>query len=223
MEALMQRNLLRHLAVVSIALVPAVYLMIKWDKIPGVVPVHFNASFEPDRYSPKNELWTIVGIMTGTSLLTYLLLENLHKIDPKRKGKELPAVISKLSTGTAMFMSALCLLVILSCIGKEHLFDRFLLPMLGFLFAFLGNLMHSIKPNYFAGIRIPWTLRSDNNWKETHQFAGKLWFWTGITMILIGLFMPVPSLAYIVPIATLIMVLLPILYSYNIHRNTIKD
>ena len=37
--------------------------------------------------------------------------------------------------------------------------------------------MHSIKPNYFVGMRLPWTLESEANWRSTHQFASRAVVW----------------------------------------------
>lgn len=208
---------------VVIALLPLVYLLVKWETIPDIVPVHFNGAFEPDRYDSKNTLWLMAGVISGVSMLTYFLLENLHRIDPKRKGKELPSVFKKLSVGIVILCSALGLLIIASCIGPAHSFDKLLLPLLGFMFVFIGDLMHSIKPNYFAGIRIPWTLNSDDNWRRTHQFAGKVWFGVGLLMVLLGFVLPITSFQYIVLVAVVLLVALPVGYSYNIYSKEKKN
>jgi hypothetical protein len=44
----------------------------------------------------------------------------------------------------------------------------------GLMLAVVGNYIYNIKPNYFAGIRLPWTLHNDENWKRTHLLGGKL-------------------------------------------------
>ncbi len=50
--------------------------------------------------------------------------------------------------------------------------------------------MHSIKPNYFAGMRTPWTLEDNDTWRATHRLAGKLWFAGGIILTIIALLLP---------------------------------
>ena len=67
--------------------------------------------------------------------------------------------------------------------------------MAGLLFAFMGNLMHNIKPNYFAGVRTPWTLEDPDTWRATHRLAGKLWFGGGIFVTIAVLVLPVESRA----------------------------
>jgi len=63
-----------------------------------------------------------------------------------------------------------------------------LIPVLtGVLFLVLGNYFKVIQPNYFIGIRTPWTLESNEVWKLTHNFAGKLWVIGGFAVVLGGL------------------------------------
>ena len=61
---------------------------------------------------------------------------------------------------------------------------------MGLLFAFMGYGMPSIKPNYFVGMRLPWTLESVDNWTATHKMAGKWWMVGGILQALLGLVLP---------------------------------
>jgi uncharacterized membrane protein len=42
--------------------------------------------------------------------------------------------------------------------------------------------MKNVKPNYFFGIRTPWTLESEDNWKQTHHLASKIWVWGNILL-----------------------------------------
>ena len=64
------------------------------------------------------------------------------------------------------------------------IFTFLIFPLIGLLFAFLGNYFKTIKPNYFIGIRTPWTLENEEVWKKTHLIGGKLWFVGGLLMAL---------------------------------------
>jgi uncharacterized membrane protein len=59
----------------------------------------------------------------------------------------------------------------------------------GLLFAFIGNMLPKFKSNFFAGIRTPWTLSSDEVWQKTHRLAGFMWFFAGILIIALSFFM----------------------------------
>jgi uncharacterized membrane protein len=54
------------------------------------------------------------------------------------------------------------------------------------LFIVIGNLLPRARPNWFVGIRTPWTLSSDRVWEKTHRFGGHVFVVVGILMILSG-------------------------------------
>ena len=41
--------------------------------------------------------------------------------------------------------------------------------------------------NYFCGIKTPWALADEENWRRTHRFAGPMWFWGGLAVALCGI------------------------------------
>ena len=97
------------------------------------------------------------------------------------------------------------------------------LPVLmGAFFAFMGNIMHSLKPNYFAGIRTPWTLESEETWRQTHQLGGKLWFVGGIVIAITGLFIPAKIEPFIMIGGISIMAIIPVVYSYIFYKSLQK-
>jgi len=88
----------------------------------------------------------------------------------------------------------------------------------GLFFAILGNYLPNMKPNYFAGFRLPWTLENEENWRKTHQLAGKLWFGGGILLAVICLFLPA-ELAIIIFFTIMVTItLIPCVYSYQLFR-----
>jgi uncharacterized membrane protein len=93
---------------------------------------------------------------------------------------------------------------------------------LSLFLAYLGNLMHSIKPNYFAGFRIPWTLENEDNWKKTHRLASKIWFAGGIILAVISLLLPVKLVIIVFLVAVLIMSIIPVVYSYRLFKSSSK-
>lgn len=212
----MKKNLL-HTATVLLALLPAAYLALVWDAVPQTVALHFDANFRPDRTGDKTELWLPVGLLALVSIAVYFLFLNLHRFDPKRRGTAPQPVFQKLGTGLVVFMAALGFLIIGSA-KDAAAFQGYLFPLLGLLFAFIGNNLINIKPNYFAGLRLPWTLNSDENWRRTHRLGGKLWFAGGLLIASVGLFLP-PAMALLFFLgAVLVMVLVPVVYSYRLFK-----
>ncbi|HET7897092.1 MAG TPA: SdpI family protein, partial [Flavisolibacter sp.] len=126
----------------------------------------------------------------------------------------------KLAAGMVVFISAINVIIIASAKGSFEI-QRFLFPLLGLMFAFIGNYMNHIRPNYFAGIRLPWTLSSDENWRRTHQLAGKLWFAGGLLIVLISVFLPVKVMLPVFIGIIVIMTLIPVYYSYKLFRQQV--
>lgn len=198
---------------------PLFYLASVYTSLPEIIPMHFNSKLEADRMGRRSEIWIPVGVLAGAALLAFLAMQNIHRIDPKRKNAPNTSSFNKMGAGLAIFITALNFLIIASAFKGAAAFNSFLFPLLGLMFAFLGNNMNNIKPNYFAGIRLPWTLSDDNNWRKTHHFAGKLWFWAGITLAVISLFIPGKIILPFLLTITIAISIIPAIYSWRLFKN----
>jgi uncharacterized membrane protein len=56
--------------------------------------------------------------------------------------------------------------------------------MIGLLMMIIGNFMGKLKPNWFMGIRTPWTLSSDTVWQKTHRVGGYLFVLFGLIVMM---------------------------------------
>ncbi|HKC35892.1 MAG TPA: DUF1648 domain-containing protein, partial [Chitinophagaceae bacterium] len=159
---------------------PAVYLAIVWNTLPDTIAMHFNLKGDIDRYGSKNELIIMILILTLVNAVIYLLLPQVYRIDPKRYAVENKGRLFRIAFAVAVFVAAvLCLIIYSSIHGNIKFSIRFILAGVGLMLAIVGNYIYNIKPNYFAGIRLPWTLNNDENWKKTHLLGGKLLFGGG--------------------------------------------
>lgn len=215
---------LMHRIVWLIMAIPAVYLALVWNKLPDIVALHFDWSWQPDRFGSKKELLKVIIILTAFSPLLYLLLSNIYRIDPKKYAAENKERLRSLAFGVVVFMSALLCLIIYSSVKGNISFDTgIILAGTGLLFAFIGNYMHNIKPNYFAGFRLPWALENEENWRRTHALAGKLWFGGGLLVAVVCLFLPSKA-AFVFFIAVMLFItIIPIVFSYRFYRQQKKN
>jgi uncharacterized membrane protein len=53
----------------------------------------------------------------------------------------------------------------------------------------LGNYLPNLRPNYFIGIRTPWTLENAETWRATHRLGGKLMFFGSLLLLVLDLFL----------------------------------
>jgi uncharacterized membrane protein len=88
--------------------------------------------------------------------------------------------------------------------------------VMGFLMMVLGNYMPKCAPNYTVGIRLPWTLHDEENWRRTHRFAGFLWMIGGILLLPAALL----STMWVTFAVVLVLTLLPVVYSFLLYLRT---
>lgn len=202
-----------------VIILPAVYLAIVWNKLPEKVAMHFDLKGNVDRFGSKNELIIMSSVMILMNAVVYLILTNIYRIDPKRYAAENKGRLYRIAFAVCVFISAvLCLIIYSSTQGNIKFSTRLILSGIGLLFAFIGNYMHNLKPNYFAGFRLPWTLENEDNWRKTHLLGGKVWFVGGLVIAVICLLLPpVASMVAFFAIM-LVMVFIPAIYSYRLYK-----
>jgi uncharacterized membrane protein len=202
-----------------ILIVPALYLAFIWNSLPATIPMHYDLEGNIDRYGHKNELIVMVAVLTAINVLVYLLLPNLYRIDPKKYAVENKDRLYRIAFAVVVFLSAvICLIIYSSIQGNIHFGIRFIISGTGLLFAVIGNYLHTIKPNYFAGFRLPWTLNNDGNWKKTHLLGGKLFFGGGLFIAVSCLFVSFKVSMIILFVTIILITLITCIYSYRLYK-----
>jgi uncharacterized membrane protein len=206
-----------------IMLVPALYLALLWKQIPQTVPMHFNLQGNVDRYGTKKELLILVLSLTLVNAIVYLIITNVYKIDPKKYAAQNKERMQRIGLYLSAYLSAIWIMLIYEIAHNDvSMTMKFVFIAMGLLFALLGSNMYNIKPNYFAGIRLPWTLENEENWKRTHQLAGRLWFFGGLSFAALVLLLNNKWAGYAGAVGLGVLVIIPVLYSYKMYRNQTK-
>jgi uncharacterized membrane protein len=199
--------------------VPLIYLAIVWNSLPAKIALHFTLEGIPDRFGSKNEFLIMILTITVVNIAVYLLLTNIYRIDPKKYAIENKTRLNRIAFAVAIFMAALLCVIIYSSTHDNIKFStKLIFAGVGLLFCFIGNYMHNIKPNYFAGIRLPWTLENEDNWRKTHLLGGKLFFAGGLLITVICLFTPVTVSIIAFFTITIAITLIPCIYSYRLYK-----
>lgn len=207
------------IAIWPVILAPVVYLAIVWNSLPASVPVHYNLQGNVDRYGNKNEMLIMLAVLTAVNIAVYLLLPQVYRIDPKKYAGENKDRLYRITCAVVVFLSAVICMIIYSTVHADFKSGaRFMIPALGLLFAVIGNYMYTIKPNYFAGFRLPWTLSNDENWRKTHLLGGKLFFAGGLLIAVCGLFTPFIAAIIIMFTVLTASVIITCVYSYKLYK-----
>ena len=205
----------KELPVAAIALLPLIYLLIIWNELPAVVPTHWNIKGEIDDYGSKA---TMIMIPLLLPCLIYVLLLIIPAIDPKGKLSKMGNKLYTFKFLMTTFMSLLAMWILYSTKKQSTGNLNTILIAIGLLFLILGNYFKTIQPNYFVGIRTPWALENEMNWKATHKLAGKLWFAGGLLIMLMGFILRAKTNFIVLMCITAVLVFVPVVYSYLFYR-----
>ena len=209
----MKTNLKKELPLIAIVLLPFIYLAFIWNDLPEKVPMHWNFQGEIDGWGSKGQL-IIIPILLP--LLMYVVMLVTPIIDPKKRIAQMGGKFYQLKFMLVLLMSALALLILYLARTQGVFNTQIMYTLMGLLFIVLGNYFQSVKPNYFIGIRTPWTLENETVWKKTHKLGGWLFLAGGICIIILSLL--VQNNASLVTTLFLIIAgiisIIPVLYSY---------
>lgn len=156
-------KLRKELPILLIAVLPFLYLAFIWNQLPASVPLHWNLSGEADRYGSKNELTLMVALLP---LLPYTIMTLAPKMDPKQKLHKMGGKFFSLKLCLTCAMSALTIYILYITKKSSIPNPNFIFLLVGILYAIIGNFLKTVRPNYFIGIKTPWTLENDIIWKK---------------------------------------------------------
>jgi len=210
-------HLFRILSVLIILLTCGIALLM-YSSLPDEIPTHWNLEGEVDGTMPLFPgLIMLPALMTGITLLMIML----PRYDPKWEHyKGFQGAYDGLILLLNIFFFLLFLITILWAIGIETPMNQIISVLFAVLMGGIAFFLRTVAPNWFAGIRTPWTMESETVWKETHKRG----FWVFLIIALFCL------LGAVVPEYTYLFILLPVIigtiylvvYSYVVWKQETK-
>jgi immunity protein, SdpI family len=187
-----------------------------WSSAGDHLPVHWGASGQPDRYGGRFEALLTLPLM---AIALYLLFLALPAIDPGRANyARFSGAYDTVRTAIVAFLAALYGVILASYHGATLSLSNAIFPLLGALFIVLGNLMGKLRPNWFIGVRTPWTLSSKRAWTRTNRIGGWVFIAFGPILAAAGLSHREWAVTSVI-IALMASVLALAVYSYLIWRS----
>jgi uncharacterized membrane protein len=180
-------------------------------RLPEQVPTHWNYNGEVDGWMGP---WgaslagpVIMAVVWGLMLLP-------ARIDPRRKNfvGSWPVYLL-LMNGVVAFLGLIHLLVLSYALGLGlDIMDSVFL-LIGALFLVLSYSLPRVRPNWWVGIRTPWTLTSERVWRETHRL-GAWTFAIGGVLAILSAVLPHPLAHRVFYTAVFAGPLIPVIASY---------
>lgn len=161
-------------------LVPPLVLVAVWgftfavfDHLPPEIATHWNLWGEPDGWSSRALGATMLpAILTAMFVLFTWFVP---RVDPRGESyAAFQATYDILVAATLAALGAVHVVVLGVALGWDVTIARAVPLVVGALFVVIGILMPRVRPNWFIGIRTPWTLSSDRVWERSHRVGGPL-------------------------------------------------
>ena len=165
-----------------ITLLPILFGLIVWNRLPEQIATHWGANGQADGYSGK--AFAVFGMPCILAVLQ-LFVSFITLNDPKRRN-----IHNKPLTLTFWIIPVMSVIVngitYAAALGMEIEVGIIISILVGILLIALGNYMPKLQQNYTIGIRVPWTLNSTENWNRTHRLGGKTFILGGFLLIITG-------------------------------------
>ena len=210
---MIKKNLKILIITSIIILLPMIAGLVLWNQLPEEIPYHWNAAGEVDGWASKPmAVFGTSALMLGLQWLAVVATLS----DPKKQNHS-QKVLQLIFWFIPVLTVVLSAMIYATAFGGNVRVEMIVPVLLGVVFVAVGNYLPKCKQNYTVGIKIPWTLHSEENWNRTHRLAGYVWVAGGVVMALSGFI----GIFWLSLPASLCMALIPIIYSFVLSRKGI--
>lgn len=210
---MIKKNLKVLLITSVVMLLPALAGIWLWKQLPDQLPIHWNMGGEVDGQASK---LFVVAALPLILLALHWLSVFLTLNDPKRKN-HVGKILNLIFWIVPVITVVLYTMIYLGALGRNARVEIIAPVLAGLIVVMIGNYLPKCKQNYTVGIKLSWTLHSEENWNRTHRLAGWLWVICGILVMVLG---AVGLIWAMLPVL-LVMTLVPVIYSYILYRRGI--
>lgn len=163
-------------------LLPMAAGLIFRDRLPDILPRHWDIYGQPDGYSSKCfVIFVLPLIMLAAHWLCILVTAADRKNSDQNK-----KVYNMILWIMPLLTNALAVFLYAVNSGREPSMSITLI-VIALTFIIIGNYLPKCRQNYTIGIKVKWALANEENWNATHRFAGRVWVIGGIVLLLCAL------------------------------------
>lgn len=188
--------------------------LILFPSLPDEIPTHWNIHGNVDGTAPLIPgLFLLPALMVGITLMMALV----PRYDPKKAHyKEFQGAYDGLIFLINIFCFMLFVITILWSLGIEIPMNQFISVLFAILMGGIAFFIRGVKPNWFAGIRTPWTMESETVWNKTHQRGFRVFLVIAL-FCLLGVFIPEYAYLFIL-LPVIIGTIYLVVYSYIVWK-----
>lgn len=214
---MIRKNKLTLVLTSIIILLPALFGLAVWSKLPTELATHWGADGAPNGWSARP--LAVIGIPAIILALHWfcVLCTHFDKRNAAQSGRLLWLVLwicpaMSLFVGAVMYGHAL---------GGDLNVTTLACLFCGLLVLAMGNYLPKCRPSHTIGIRVRWTLEDEGNWTATHRFTGHVWVIGGALMLLCTL-LPYPAAMWVMAALLVVIFAAPLLFSWRYHARAAR-
>lgn len=184
-------------------LLPILIGIFLWNRLPEQMPIHYDINGNPDNYAGKAFAVFVMPVVLLMLQWICIFAASKQKDSLNAKMKQLVLWIIPI---ISIFVS---FIMYRSALGNNTKVLSMVFLFMGLLFIIVGNYLPKCRQNYTIGIKIPWTLNSEENWNRTHRLGGIVWIVGGMLLLLNAFWVN----AVLSVIVIVLLVAVPLVYS----------
>lgn len=202
-----------------VILLPMLAGLILWNELPDRLASHWNFGGEADRWGGRVfEVFVVPCIILVIHWVCILI--SFADLGNRNQNGRLWKLTFWICPALSLYVSGIMYSVALGMDGMG--IQSVTMAFFGLLFIIIGNYMPKCRQNRTIGIKVVWTLRSEENWNRTHRFCGKLWAACGVIFML-SVFLPQAVKMIILPLSFVPAIIAPFIYSFVFYRKQCRD
>ena len=192
---------------------PSLAGILLWDRLPEKIATHFDQHNLANGWGSKPEGGFWISILF---LLIHLFCVFFTANDPKRKN-----INRRIFTMVLWLVPVVSVITCMSiyglALGMDIDIGVIVNIMVGIMFIILGNYVHKVKQNYTVGMKLPWTLNSEENWNRTNRMTGWILILSGLLFLMNSLLLKTEIVFAVI----LLVILVPMIYSFILYKKGI--
>lgn len=197
-----------------VILLPTLFGFAMWDQLPMQMPIQMGGNGGADR------LFAVVGLPLILLAFQWLcLLVSAKDVKGNPQNNKVFTLVIWIIPVLSLFSSGT---IYASALGKASDMVQYSFLLFGLLFTVLGNYLPKCKQSFTTGIKIKWTLASEENWYATHRFAGKIWIAAGL-VVMACTFLPLVAAVWTAFSVMLAACIIPTIYSYRYYKKQVAE
>lgn len=182
-----------------------------WSRLPDRVPIHWDIRGSVDRYGGRAEAALLAPAI---ATVIWLVMRALPRIDPRRENyAKFAGTYDLVVAMVVVILAAVHVLVLGSGLGWPVPVVRVMPLLVGLVFVVIGNVLPRARPNWWFGVRTPWTLSNDRVWTRTQRVGGFALVLAGI-VVMASAALPTPLVIPVLLVAVLAAAFFSVAYSY---------